>query len=236
MSFFESEYFLTSSNDEVGNGGEESSTYPITDSLLESGGDGCGVSRGDLMEEGDLLGVTSNSANGRGSYDIGAYNIDQSSLLMQTQSSTVGLVPSSTTITTSMNDTRTSIGGIQQQQSSPVVSFSRANFKPSYLGASTHLGRSSAIASMMGVSGMPPTTPRIGGVRAVVEADDEDDRYDEYGEAEGVEGKGKAKKSHKTKRDKKEKTSKKGEGNDDHSDKDKNEVAGGGKTEGDAAA
>ena len=59
MSFFESEYFPTSSNDEVGNGGGESSTYPITDTLLEAdnvlGSSASGDSHGNLMDEGDLF-------------------------------------------------------------------------------------------------------------------------------------------------------------------------------------
>ena len=200
MSFFESEYFPTSSNDEVGNGGGESSTYLMTDTLLDAdnvlGSSDSDGGHGDL-DEGDLLGMA-NSTDGQGSYDISSYDIDQPSLMKQLQSA-VGSVPSSPSGagTTYVNDAVTS-NGIQQQ--APVISFSRATFKSSYLGASAHLGRSSAIASMMGVSGMTPTTPRIGGVRAFQEAGEEDDEREMDGEENG-----RSRKSQKAKKDKREK-------------------------------
>ena len=63
MSFFESEYFLNSSNDEVSNEGEDRSTYPINDTLPEADNTLASCSSGgdssDLAEENDAFGLTS---------------------------------------------------------------------------------------------------------------------------------------------------------------------------------
>ena len=202
MSFFESEYFLNSSNDEVGNEGEDDRTYPITDTLPEVDNTlsvSISGDNGDISGGHNSFGMySSDLADGRGSIDVDPYDMDLPSLMLRPQSPPGAAATSS--LSNGANGGSTSSNSVQQQQT-PIVSFSRATFKSSYLGVSAHLGRSSTIASMMGVSGMAPTTPRIGGVRAIEQEKDGDDDFDDTDGDEKASSR-KSKKEKKKKKDK----------------------------------
>ena len=200
MSFFQSEYFQNDEGDDM----EESSTYPITDSFAGADDSLRGIG-GDHVEQDDLLGMPSVAmGTGQASYDVGEYDIDNPSSLLKSH-------PEDTDDAANPTEDGDDTGAKDQKQQSSVISFSRANYKASYLGAmpSANLGRSSAIASMMGVTGMAPTTPKIGGVRSFQDGDDDGDDKLEDDEIDGDEDGGKKSKKKETKKEKKDKGEKK---------------------------